>query len=277
MSIVYKLENLTTGIVEKRPSQHCKTPYVADVSLDGTSVLVHTPALGCCGLCDKTATILMSPLENKKTKCAYRAEISVVYEPKIGRNIYIGTNPKLAETLIFECMKQDKLRFLKNRKSYKREVKIEDSNSRFDFAGLDKDSKPYLMEIKNVPLADYVDMSAKDKKKHDMSIYDDYEYNEKISYFPDGYRKLAKEPISPRALKHMNELAKIAEKYSIRCIMCYVIQRSDAKYFQPSVIDPHYREAFYEARKKGVEMYALQFEWNENGEAILYDKYMEIL
>ena len=35
--------------------------------------------------------------------------------------------------------------------------------------------------------------------------------------------------------------------------MCYVIQREDAQYFQPSVIDATYREAFYQAKKNGVE------------------------
>ena len=30
-----------------------------------------------------------------------------------------------------------------------------------------------------------------------------------MSYFPDGYRKNANEPVSPRALKHIEELEKI--------------------------------------------------------------------
>ena len=28
----------------------------------------------------------------------------------------------------------------------------------------------------------------------------------KIAYFPDGYRKTKKEPVSPRAIKHLHDL-----------------------------------------------------------------------
>jgi DNA-binding sugar fermentation-stimulating protein len=49
--------------------------------------------------------------------------------------------------------------------------------------------------------------------------------------------------------------------------MCYVIQRTDVASFQPSIIDPQYREAFYEARRNGVEIITLVVGWNRNGEA----------
>lgn len=48
------------------------------------------------------------------------------------------------------------------------------------------------MEVKNVPLADYVDMYEKDKKKllkEQPDVFDNCKYNDKIAYFPDGYRK----------------------------------------------------------------------------------------
>ena len=271
MTTIYKLDNLTKGVVLKRPSLSCKTPYVADVQIGETSVMVHTPALGCAGLCDRTSTILVTPIEKQKTICSYRAELSFVYEPKLDKHILVGTNPKLAEVLIYESLKYNKLPFIKS-SDFKREVKIENTNSRFDFAGIDENGQPFIMEIKNVPLADYVDCSAKDRKNIDVSLYD-----QKISYFPDGYRKLAKTPVSPRALKHMNELAELKRTTSYRTIMCYVIQRSDTSFFQPSVVDPIYREAFYKAQSEGVEMYAVKFHWNESGEAILDDNLLTIL
>ena len=91
--------------------------------------------------------------------------MALFYEPKLDRNILIGTNPKLAEQLIDNCLKQNNLWFLKDYQEYKRERKIENTNSRFDFAGVDKEGKPFVLEIKNVPLADYVDCTEKDKKK----------------------------------------------------------------------------------------------------------------
>ena len=49
--------------------------------------------------------------------------------------------------------------------------------------------------------------------------------------------------------------------------MCYVIQRTDISSFQPSIIDPIYREAFFEAYNGGVEIITLIISWNLNGEA----------
>ena len=47
------------------------------------------PALGCCGLCDKDATVLMTVVENKKNVCNYRVDLSLYFEPKIDKPIVI--------------------------------------------------------------------------------------------------------------------------------------------------------------------------------------------
>ena len=49
--------------------------------------------------------------------------------------------------------------------------------------------------------------------------------------------------------------------------MCYVIQRTDVDRFQPSLIDPEYREAFKEAVKSGVEIITMVVQWTKEGEA----------
>ena len=264
---------ITEGTILKRPSLSCKTPYVADVLISDENGLIsnmaHTPALGCCGLCDKDATVLMTSVVAKKNVCSYRVDLSLYFEPKINDSIIIGTNPKIAEELVNAMLQQNALGFLKDLQSFQREKKIEGTNSRFDFAGVDANGEPFIMEVKNVPLADYVDCSSKDRKKMDPAKFEDVPYNEKIAYFPDGYRKQAKDAISPRALKHMNELADLCETRQYRTIMCYVIQRDDVSSFQPSVIDPIYREAFYNARERGVEMRAIQFRWDKNGNSQL--------
>jgi hypothetical protein len=120
------------------------------------------------------------------------------------------------------------------------------------------------MEIKNVPLADYEDITAKDRKK---KCYDEFEYSSKVAYFPDGYRKKTTDTVSPRALKHIKELALIKRESKTRCIMCYVIQRTDVDRFQPSVIDPEYRDAFAEALTAGVEIITLVIKWTKEGKA----------
>ncbi len=97
--------------------------------------------------------------------------------------------------------------------------------------------------------------------------FDDRDINSKVAYFPDGYRKKSTDPVSPRALKHINELALIKGMSKTRCIMCYVIQRTDVDRFQPSVIDPQYREAFKNAVNSGVEIITMVVQWTREGEA----------
>lgn len=266
---MFALTQVIQGKILKRPSTQCKTPYVADVSIQGEEGMAHTPALGCCGLCDKDANVLMTVVENKKNVCKYRVDLSLYFERKINKPIVIGTNPKIAEELVNSMLKQNALGFLKHVQSFQREKKIEGTNSRFDFVGIDGNGIPFILEVKNVPLADYVDCTSKERKKMDPSSFDHIPYNEKIAYFPDGYRKQSKDVISPRALKHMTELTELSISKQYRTIMCYVIQREDVSSFQPSVIDPIYRETFYNCREKGLEIHAIQFKWDMHGNATL--------
>jgi DNA-binding sugar fermentation-stimulating protein len=90
-------------------------------------------------------------------------------------------------------------------------------------------------------------------------------YDKKIAYFPDGYRKKNTDIVSPRALKHIQELEEIVTTTDKRAILCFVIQRSDVDRFQPSNIDPTYRKAVQQAYLSGVEIKTLQVTWNPNG------------
>jgi DNA-binding sugar fermentation-stimulating protein len=139
-------------------------------------------------------------------------------------------------------------------------------DSRFDFTGIDCNDIPFILEVKNVPLADYEDITAKDRKKR-APLYDDREIDSKVAYFPDGYRKKTEDTVSPRALKHIKELTLIKRESKTRCIMCYVIQRTDVESFQPSIIDPEYRDAFYTAMNAGVEIITLVIGWTREGNA----------
>lgn len=277
MQVLIKLNNLIEGQVIKRPSKYIKTPYVADILCNDDEVLGHTASLGCCGLADVNATILMSLSPESKSKsrklvknqanmkCTHTVYLSVL---RSGDNEQIiGIHPKLAETLTEAALNANLLTRLQNIKRYRRETSIyikDKIDSRFDFTGVDQYGIPFIMEVKNVPLADYEDVTAKERVKMDFS---DRDFNSKVAYFPDGYRKKTSDPVSPRALKHIKELTLIKKETSMRCIMCYVIQRTDANRFQPSIIDPEYRNAFKEAMDAGVEIITMVVSWNRNGEA----------
>ena len=265
---LYKFDKVHTATVVKRPSKICKTPYVADITLNedetSTEYLAHTACLGCCGLVDAGEQVIMTDSINTKNKCKYRVMLAKGRERGI-TNI-IGVNPKMAEDLVEIALQKNYISCLKDVKSYMREKKM--LNSRFDYFGVDANNNEFVMEVKNVPLADYVDCFAKEKKGMDFSGYD---FNSKIAYFPDGYRKKQKDTVSPRALKHITELTDIANDphKKMRTIMCYVVQRHDVSSFQASNVDAIYKAAFNKAHTSGVEIIVLQIGWNEDGSAYL--------
>jgi len=277
MSILMKLNNLIDGQVIKRPSKYIKTPYVADILCENEEVLGHTASLGCCGLADVNANVLISLSPESKTKskpknqanmkCTHTVYLSVLRDKEYEQ--IIGIHPKLAETLTEAALTANLLTRLQNIKRYRRETTIyikDKIDSRFDFTGVDQNGIPFIMEVKNVPLADYEDITAKERvtRREDFRHRD---FNSKVAYFPDGYRKKTSEPVSPRALKHIKELTLIKKETIMRCIMCYVIQRTDVNRFQPSIIDPEYRNAFKEAMEAGVEIITMVVQWTRNGEA----------
>jgi DNA-binding sugar fermentation-stimulating protein len=280
---LYKINHPIVANIIYRPSKIVKSPYVADIKIEGDEdqkyYLAHTAALGCCGLSESGCSVIVEKIENQdvdseNTKCKYRILLSLV-----NKNIIVGIYPKLAEKLVENALLQNRLTILKNVKKYKREctISIENMvNSKFDFAGIDENGIPFLLEVKNVPLADYEDYPLKEKKRRYKSLKTCNkvckcckcgDMNSKVAYFPDGYRKSINDTVSPRALKHIKELTYIKNTSITRCIMCYVIQRNDVNCFQPSIVDPEYRAAFREAIKSGVEIITFVVKWSLDGEA----------
>lgn len=276
--LLLKLHDLIKVKIISRPSKVCKTPYVADIELpNGTIVQAHTASLGCCGLCEKDCYVYASPMlsncpQSKSKVCTYKVYLAQIYEEKIINekkyinDQFIGIDPKLAETLVEKALIGNCFPTLQNIKKHRREAAL--GNSRFDFIGIDANDKYFILEVKNVPLSDFADVNHVEKKKLlKENAFKNMKFNEKISYFPDGYRKTKGAVVSERALKHINELADISLSEIIRPIICFVIQRTDSGSFQASNIDPTYKAAFNDAIKKGVEVIILMVQWNANGEA----------
>ena len=274
---IHQLSGLVKGTIVKRPSLSIKSPYVADVTYEENSFLGHCPSLGCCGLADKDATVLMCPSLNAKSKCHYGVYLSVLYDEKKDKTVIVGIHPKLAEQIVENCVSNNHFSWLPTFTTYKREYVVKDAelgvDSRFDFHGYDIDNNEIIIEVKTVPLADYEDIPKKERKGKN---YDDIPFDQKVAYFPDGYRKKASDPVSPRALKHVNELRILKEKKNIRTILCFVIQRDDVSSFQPSIIDPIYKDAVYQAKNAGVEIYAVVCKWNMDGSCQLVNDALKI-
>jgi sugar fermentation stimulation protein A len=260
MTSLYQLDNLLEATVVARPSKSIKSPYVADIiiGITGENALAHTPALGCCGLSDKTSKILVAKSKSKDSKCDYVVYCSIVeyvretLSSENDRNeIVVGIHPKMAETIVENALKQNCLATLQNVQSYKREQTVISCSlkSRFDFTGIDQQGCSFIMEVKSVPLC----LPNGDGTN--------------VAFFPDGYRKKKGDVVSPRALKHIQELESIKLETSSRCIMCYVIQRSDVVKFQTAVTDPEYKSAVKKAHEHGVEIITLCIDWTKGGTA----------
>jgi len=282
---------LIEGTVIQRPSKHIKSPYVADVLICENGIereiIAHSASLGCGGMAESGAQVLMEllPLKDGKSiedqKCSHRICLSVVKDSDHpGSECVVGIYPKLAENLAESALKGNFLSFLQNVKSYRREtvIKIKDKvDSRFDFSGIDETGVPFIMEIKNVPIANYEEIpqikknKAKVKKAEVVPEYAGRPFDSKVAYFPEGYRKKSTDTISPRALKHIQELTLIRNECTpdkpIRTILCFVVQRNDVDRFQPSTLDPEYREAVQVAKNSGVEIIAMVVKWDKNGDA----------
>ena len=90
--LLYVLQSPAITTIEKRPSATCKTPYVADITVENQHYYAHTPALGCCGLSDKGSSVVISPVEKSTNKCAYAVYLSLLYEKD--HTFVIGIHPE---------------------------------------------------------------------------------------------------------------------------------------------------------------------------------------
>ena len=264
-SCLYKTSKLYKAIVLNRPSKACKSPYLADVkvfdeneSIIEENVMAHTPALGCCGLIKPGSWVYCTKSTSEKSKSKFI--INHVHLPE--ENLTVGVNPMLANPIVKQLLIANKFPGFKNIKNLKQEVTIGDS--RFDFRfEISKGKKTVFLEVKNVPIADVVDVEEKIRKKMDLSGFDN---TKKIAVFPSGDRKSVKEPISERAIKHTNHLAELMKESDgkIICAIVFLIQRTDVVKFKPSFIDPFFQKALYDAVDAGVKVFPVCVEWKGN-------------
>ena len=268
--ILFQLSQLSRGQIIYRPSKTCKSPYVADVLIHdtGETTLVHSPSLGCSGLCETTRYVLLQPSSNEKGKCTHRimlAEVPLYKNIENTENIYVSTHPRLAEDVVKYALSLDLIDHLKGHRTECVKEQITFGTSRFDFAGIGANGRPFLLEVKCVPLAEFEDIDARERNKKNYNDINVWDPLKKVAYFPDGYRKKKTDVISPRALKHVKELEAISIRGDIDTYLCFVIQRRDVSRFVVSDIDPIYQKAVKRAMTNGVNILTLQCAYDEHG------------
>jgi DNA-binding sugar fermentation-stimulating protein len=263
MNVLYKFDKVYKAKVLERPSKICKSPYLADIQVFGEdneiideNVMAHSPALGCCGLLVKDTNILVTKSANPKNKSKYVIHHVYLVNPQNQVSYIIGINPMLGNPITRVLLERNMINPFTNVSDIQPEVTMDES--RFDFTFL-HNGQPCILEVKCVPLADYVDVSAKERKKLDLS---NYQFDEKIAIFPDGYRKNQSEPVSERAVKHANHLKELQKTGMYQCAIVFLIQRRDVVAFKPSNLDPIYKKALYDAEKEGVLVLPIVVNWN---------------
>lgn len=260
------------GLVVARPSARIRSPFLADVRLtSGEVVICHSPSLGCCGLIVPGALVKVALRQDKGKQTQARARSShVIYQvevkdPSSGIIHSIGTHPLIANRLAYAILHEGLLEKagVPKMTKMKSEVQVPLSNSRFDLTGIGTDGKMWICEVKNVPLADYIDGTSKQKRQAiQQGLLDYYDWHEKIAMFPDGFKSMQVEPVSARALKHVRKLADIAYEGVYRTLLLFVVQRVDCRAFTITKMDPTYRAAVIEAKQLGVQVRAVAIHWD---------------
>jgi DNA-binding sugar fermentation-stimulating protein len=257
--MMYHINDVCEAIVIARPSKQIKSPYLADIQLiDDIEVNVHmchSPSLGCCGLIASGTHVIIGKNKGTTCKSAY-----TIYHAICGDRI-IGTHPMIAQNIAGVYLKQtyDQL-------TWQTEKKIDDGPSRFDFVAHDTNGKLIMVtECKAIPLGDIEDYDYSIRKKR--GYLQDMDRVDKVAIFPDGFRKNKSDPVSPRALKHVQELQHIHQKSdgTITCMLLFVCQRNDCNRFTISQQDPIYRAAILEALRSGVIIRCIAVDWINNG------------
>ncbi|OYT17614.1 MAG: DNA/RNA nuclease SfsA [Bacteroidetes bacterium 4572_77] len=200
--------------------------FLADIELeDGSVVVAHCTNTGSMkSLLEVGAPVLLSPASDPKRKTKFTWELIWINQS------WAGVNTANANKIAISLLQSKQIKGLEDLQEIKAEVKNEDS--RLDIFGKDKNGTEVWMEVKNVSMKE-----------------------EEYALFPDA--------ITTRGQKHLKRLTEI-KKQGHRAAMIYIIQRNDVKYFGVAKhIDPVYAKLLEEAKKIGVEVYAVQIKWTK--------------
>lgn len=266
MVLLYSLPNpLIKAKVLARPSKKVKSPYLADVLLLDTNeeVLCHSAALGCSGHITENSIVWVLEKEESTSKSTH--QIYLIEE----NDIMIGCHPLVANKIAYRLLKNNMV--LPNTKDVLSEYTMGDC--RFDFLAK-CDDRLTIIEVKSVPIADYIDGTTKEVQAY-LKEYP--ELKQKIAIFPycttQNKRKVSNEPLSERALKHVTELTKLVN--TTKCVLLFIIQRTDVSQFCITKLDPIYKEACKKALDAGVIIKAISVRWDNR--FCYYEKDLEII
>ncbi len=243
---------LVRAKVIARPSKVNKSPYLADIEIDGAPAgMAHTPALGCCGLIATGATVWVMPVAAaSKSVSSY-----TIYLVEEADGNIICAHPTVANEVAAGMLAAGVV--VPGLRDIRREVVAAGTECRFDFCGVAADGECTYVEVKSAPIADVVDCMPRERARAVAAVGPN---PPKMAIFPHGNRR-KDGVISPRALKHTHTMQGLVESGSARCVMLYLTMRTDVERFTVSTVDHIYRQAVMDACDAGVEIQAWSVRW----------------
>lgn len=239
--------------VVNRPSKKIKSPYLADILIDGKTTMAHTPALGMSGMISSKSTVMVQPICKPK-KATHR--INLVQQ----HNEWVGAEPLKANGIVEFALRHNWIplgspcRKFDKDTLFKKEFCVEEcsQSSRIDFyientittEGHKDTIEKHLIEVKSVILKD----------------------DNGVAYFPDGYMKPDSVCVSERALKHVQTLERFCQKPHQHSHLIYIVQRYDVDRFRLyREKDPVYTRAMWKAMFNGMNVHVFKVQWTHQG------------
>ena len=272
---VLQIVGIKEATILCRPTVRCiAVPQLADViiSHENTVVLAHTPMKGCDGMVDTGTSVFVAycPPEEYELSIANNGQqfthtiFLALFKEGLENEQVICINPSVAMEIMESAIEKNLMRLLPPVKQFKRHVPLfleGKVNSEFSFVGLCDDNTPFIMDVNNVPYAEY-NHGMPNAFKKITHINTEYDYNTKSAYFPE------KNANTSELIKRIKEMATIAKESTVRCIIAYVVERTDINKFELSVYDPEYRLAVKQAVDCGVNIMTIVVGWTNDGNAI---------
>ena len=273
LKFVLQIIGITEGTIINRPSLKIPFGLISDVKItkNNKEVLAYTPSFGCDGLADAGSEIFAACCmvddydedDTSNNKHYTHTVFLANYKENADNEQIICINPNMAMDVMESIIEKNILSALPSVHQFKRHVKFAHppSNvySNFSFVGICDDNIPFIIEINNVPFAEYDhgEPSALSKAP------DNRDFNTKTAYFPEkGLQSTA------GLLKKIRDLTQIVSESNVRCFLVYIISRTDIDNFEFSRYNPEYRLAVRKAIEQGVKIIPIIISWTTDGVAL---------
>lgn len=276
----------------RRPSTSNRSPWVADVALeDGRSALAHCPALDMGGLCVPGTQLLMKqavdsrgqPVGSKAVgaygtpKCEYILQLVWIAEPENADmgGCWCAAHPSLGERLAATLLERGLIKEVPKSTDIRKEVSgVGGSNMRADFVVQHGKNAATVVEVKTVLNTDYNPATAPARKEC-VYLGADEPYR-RAGIFPWG-RVAQTGPdgecvVSARAIKHVDELAALAQKRSASArwlpLLLFMVVRPDAVSMRINEEScPSFARHAVAAKAAGVRIVAHKVRWGKGRDA----------